>query len=104
MLKLSQFNLEFALPRSRPLSEDIEDQRRAIEHFTVKDSLEISALRRGQFVVENNGINLSLLATSSEFVSFACADESPRAWSRHLLKALADDLTPCASSQLRQFV
>ena len=46
MLQLRQFDLQFAFPRARPLRENIQNQRGAVQHLAAEDIFQIPALRR----------------------------------------------------------
>ena len=52
---LRQLDLQATLARARVLREDVEDQRRAVEHLDVERVLEVALLRGRQFVVEDDG-------------------------------------------------
>ena len=52
ILVLRQLDLEAPFARAGVLREDIEDKRRAVEHFDVELALEVPLLRRRQLVVE----------------------------------------------------
>src|SRR4030095_16576639 len=44
MLKLREFNLEFAFARAGALRENVEDERGAVEHFAFKNLFQVAAL------------------------------------------------------------
>src|SRR5437899_5333030 len=104
MLELSQLNLELAFASSRPLSKNIQNQRRAIQHFAVKNFFEISALSRREFLIKNNRINVGFPAVLGKFIRFTFTDKRPGARSHHFLLAIANDLASGGDRQFGEFV
>src|SRR5258705_7599908 len=103
MLKLRELDLELAFFRMRALRENVEDQRGAIENFALEDFLQIARLSRGEFIVENDRINVVPATLLGEMPRLAAANEGPGDRRLKLLHALAHDFTPGACSQLAQF-
>src|SRR5438045_669791 len=66
MLELGQFDLEFSFTRAGALGENIEDQGRAIENLTIENLFEVAALGGGEFIIENDGIQVTFSAMLSE--------------------------------------
>ena len=66
MLQLRQFDLQFAFARAGALGENIQNQRRAVEHLAVEDFFQVAALRGGKLVVEDDGIDVVLAAELGE--------------------------------------
>lgn len=103
MLELSQFDLQLAFPGAGALGEDVQDEGGAIEDLAIEDLLEVAALRRGKFVIENDSIDVGSTAKIGKLVGFAFTYEGGRAWSGHFLQAVTDDLTAGSSCQLGKF-
>jgi len=75
MFELGQLNLQLASRvRARP-SENVEDQLGAVEHLALEDALEVTALGGGQFVVENDGVDVAFAAQFGELVRLSRANE-----------------------------
>lgn len=92
VLELRKFDLQLAFAGAGALGKDIEDQRGAIENFAVEYFLEITALRGGEFVIENDGIDISAMAEAGKFVGLAFADKSGGVGSGHFLQPVAHDM------------
>ena len=103
MLKLREFDLQFAFPRAGALREDVENQRRAVEDFAVENLFEIAALRRRKLVIENHGIHVLTLAKIREFTRLALADERGGIKRVHFLQAVADDFTAGGHREFTKF-
>ena len=58
MLQLRQLNLKLAFARPGALREDVENQRRAIEHFALENLFQVAALRGRKFVVKDDRIDI----------------------------------------------
>src|SRR6185312_6809714 len=91
MLELREFNLQLAFARASALRENIENQRRAIEHLGIENLFQVAALRGGKFVVENYRVHVEALALRGEFIRFAFADEGRGVGGFEFLHAIADD-------------
>src|SRR2546430_17229256 len=76
MLQLRQLNLKFAFARPGALREDVENQRRAVEHFALENLFQVAALRGRKFVVEDHRIDILAPAMPAKFIGLATADES----------------------------
>ena len=74
MLQLRQFHLQFAFARPGALRENIQDQRRAVQHLAAEDLFQIPALRRGKSS-SNTTVSTRWPAESGELLRFAAADE-----------------------------
>ena len=92
MLQLRQLDLQLAFTGPGPLSENIQNQRRAIQNLAIEDLLQIAALRRRKFVVENDRIDIRPAAMQRKLVRLAFANERPGAGRGHFLQAIADHL------------
>ena len=105
MLELRQLDLQFAFPGSRPLREDVENQRGAIEHFAFEDLFQIAALGGRKLVIENHGVRLVRLAEGGELIGLAGSDKGGGKRSIETLRANADDVSAgggCETSELLQ--
>ena len=103
MLQLRQLDLEFAFARTGALGENIQNQRSTVQDLTVKNFLEVAALRRGKLVVENNRVDVRLAAMLGKFIGFPLADEGRRTGSGHLLQAVADNISTGRNGQFGKF-
>ena len=72
MFELGKFNLQLAFATARPLREDVEDQRRPVEHPQAKGPLQVALLGRRQGDIEDHepgvahlGLRLDLLDLSA---------------------------------------
>ena len=104
MLQLRQLNLKLAFARPGALREDVENQRRAIEHFALENPFQVAALRGRKFVVEDDCIDILVPAMPAKFIGLAAADESSGGRRFELLRALADDFGPGRHGEFRQFI
>ena len=62
MLQLGQFHLQFAFARAGALRENVQDQRRAVQHLAAEDLFQIAALRGGKLIVEHHRIHVLFAA------------------------------------------
>jgi len=92
VLELRQLDLQLAFAGAGALGKDIEDQRGTIEDFAIEHLLQITALRRREFVVENDSIDIGAVAEAGKFVGLAFADKSGGVGSSHFLQAIAHDM------------
>jgi hypothetical protein len=99
MLELRQLDLQLAFPGAGTLREDIEDQRRPIEHLALKYALEVPALSGRQLVVEDDGVHLVLAAFGSELIGFPAPDKSACQRRFQLLCAIAYNFASGGGSQ-----
>ena len=76
--QLGQFDLELALEGARPLGKDVEDQTGAVDHPTLKQTLQVALLGRGQGMIEDDQVGRGGRDQVLEFVGLARADEEPR--------------------------
>ena len=104
MLKLRQFDLQLAFPRAGALREDVEDERRPVEHLALETRFQVAALGRGEFVVEDDRVHLLAAATRGKFVGFAAADERAGHRRLELLDSVANDFATGGGGQFAQFV
>ena len=104
MLQLRQLDLELALACAGALGEDVQNERRAVEDLAVKGGLQVAALRGGQLVIEDNGIDIGLAAMQGELLSLAFPDVSGGAGRGHLLYAIANDFAARGGGQLGKFL
>jgi len=104
VLELGELDLEFAFFSAGALGKDVEDQRCAIQHFTVKNFLEVAALCRRKFVVEDNGVDVLFAALAGELVGFAGADECAGDGCLEFLSAIANDFSAGRTGKFMEFV
>ena len=104
VLELGEFDLEFALARAGALGEDVQNEGGAVQDFEVEDPLEVAALGGGQLVVEDDGIDIRLVAERREFIGFAFADVGARAQLGQLLNTVGHHLRPGAGGQLGELI
>ena len=104
VLELGEFDLQLALLRAGALGENIQNQRRAVEHLAIEDAFEIAALGGGKLVVENDGIDLLAPAMPGKFAGFAAADEGAGDRSIEFLGAVAHDFTAGGGGQFGKLV
>ena len=104
MVQLRQFHLHFALTSPGALGKNIENQCGAIENLTLKHLLQITPLRRAEFLVEHHGIDLGFLALFSNLLRLARPDERRRVEFIQPLRASPNDLAPGRRDQFRQLI
>lgn len=75
VLELGEFDLELAFACARTLGEDVQNQARAVNDFRACEFFEIPGLDGREVVVKDDEVEVVLVAESSEFVSFAGANE-----------------------------
>ena len=97
--QLCQFDLQLALFRGGALCEDIQDQDRPVDDAHTQRFLEITDLRTGQFIVENDGVRNAVRTHGSQFFYLAFADI--RRWPR-LFHALHDKTGRLAAGGFRE--
>ena len=66
VLQLRELDLQLAFARPRAPREDVEDQLRAIDDLAVERLLEVAQLRRRQLVVEDDDVDVELVARGGE--------------------------------------
>jgi len=103
VLKLRQFNLEFAFAGAGALGENIENERSAIEHLALENGFKIPALGGREVVVKDDRVHFVLPAVSGEFIRLAAADEGAGHRNVQFLRSIANDLAASGGSQLFEF-
>lgn len=103
-MQLSQLNLQLTFAGLCALREDIENQRCAIEDLAIELLLEISALGGGEFVIEDDRVNLLFAASSREFLDLALPQISSCNGGVKFLDPQIDDFTACCRSEFCEFV
>ena len=78
MLKLGQFNLQFALVGAGPLGENIQDQPGAVEHPAFELALEIALLAGAQGMIEHHDLGIMQPHRIADFHQLAGADKRAR--------------------------
>jgi hypothetical protein len=104
MLQLSQLDLQLAFASPRSLRENIQNQRGAIQHLAIEDRLQIPALSRREFVIENDSIDVGFAAMIGKFRGLSFADKRAGARGGHFLQAIPHDLSSGGGSEFGQFL
>ncbi len=99
-----QLHLRLALGAARVLGEDVEDDRGAVDGGAAEELLEVPVLRRGQVVVEHDGVGVEALAQRGDLLGLAAADEGRRVGSVAPLHDAAHDVGARAVHQAGQLV
>ena len=86
------------------MRKDVEDERRAVEDFDLKNLFQIARLRGGKLVVEDDRVHVLLAAEPCELARFALADVGGGIEGFDFLRALADDLAAGGLGQFTKFV
>ena len=73
MPQLGKFHLQLALMAARTLSEDVEDQRRAVDHHALQHALEVALLTGRQGMVEDHDIGLVGTQDFADFLDLSAA-------------------------------
>ena len=102
MLELREFDLQFAFLRARALGEDVEDQGGAIEDFALETFFKIAALRRREFVVKDNRVDILPAAIVGPFPGLAGADKRASDRRGEFLHAAAYHLAAGGARQFAQ--
>lgn len=71
MLELRQLNLQLALPSPGALGKDVQDQRGAIQDFTIEDFFQVAALRRRKLIVKDYGVDIRPVTVQRKLVCLA---------------------------------
>ena len=103
MLKLREFDLQFAFPRPGALREDVENERRAVEDFAVENLFKIAALRRRKLIIENHRVHVLTLAKIREFSRLAFADERGGIQRFCFLQAITNDFAAGGYREFAEF-
>ena len=103
MLKLREFDLQFAFTRSGALRENVENERRAVEDFAVKNLFKIAALCGRKLVIENHRVHVLTPAEIREFSRLAFANERGGIQRFRVLQAVTDDFTTGGHSKFAEF-
>ena len=103
MLKLCEFDLQFAFPRAGALREDVENKRRAVEDFAIKNLFKIAALRGRKFVIKNHRVHVLTPAEIREFSRLAFADERGGIQRFRFLQAITDNFAAGGHCEFAEF-
>ena len=104
MLQLRQFHLQFAFARPGALRENIQNQRRAVQHLAAENFFQIAALRGRQFVVEDHRVHTSLRQNSANSAALPVPMKVAGHGRLQLLRALAHDRAAGGGGQFGQFI
>ena len=102
VLELRQLDLQHALGAVRVVGEDVEDDRRAVDHRHADGLLEIALLARQQLVVARDEVGVGVLDRLLELGELALAEVAVGIGLRTLLGHLADDGRTGGAQQLAQ--
>ena len=107
VFELRELDLELAFGRPRVLSEDVEDQLRAVDHARAELVLERALLRRAELVVGDEDLRRRAGVRRLELAELALPDERPRI----RMTAVLHDLSyrcgtrgTCELTELRELV
>ena len=78
VVELRQLDLGLALPRPGVQREDVEDQRRAVDHLHPEPLLQVAELPRRQLVVEDHRLRVRRVDEVVDLLDLALADERGR--------------------------
>src|SRR5215831_15655884 len=98
MLQLRQLDLQLAFPRPRALRKNIQNQRSPIQYLAIENSLQVTALRRRKFIIEDHRVNVRPPAMLRELIRLSFANEGRRTGSSQFLQTIADHL-PASSGR-----
>ena len=104
ILVLRQFNLQLALTRAGALRENVQNQRRAIEHGAFGQLLKVARLRRRQLIVEQHQRGLVGLGKLPYLFCLALANEGARIRRGTALQGHRNRLRARGLSQRTQFI
>src|ERR1043166_4139939 len=85
-------------------AKNVQNQRGAVEDLAVEDLLQVAALGRGKFVIEDDRVHVRAPAMLCELIRLPFADECARARGRHFLHSLSYDLAAGGGGQLGEFL
>ena len=102
VLELRQLDLELALGRVRVVGEDVEDDRRAVDHRHVERLLEVALLARLELVVDGDQVGVGLLDRLLELGELALAEIAVGVGLGPALGQLAGDGHPGGAQELPQ--
>ena len=88
---LRQLHLQLAFRGLRALREDVQNQRRSVDHAHAQRVFEVALLRAGQLVVDDGEVDLQRLAVERQLLGLAAADVGRRIRARALLQHAGDD-------------
>ena len=104
IFQLCQFDLKFALLRSRAPPKNIEDQTRSIDDFDIQGLFEVLCLAGRKLVVENDDVHTFNQNFFPQFLDLTLSDESCGIGPVSPLDHLIDDACAGRGSQLTQFI
>src|SRR5690606_36281052 len=104
VLQLRQLDLETPLVRLRATREDVEDERRSVDHLELERLLEVALLRRGEVAVDEDHVVVQLVEQLHDLLQLALADEGGRMRMTKLLDHRAHDLDVDRLGEARQLL
>ena len=102
VLELRELHLELALGRAGVVGEDVEDDRRAVDHRHAELLLEVALLARQQLVVHRDQVGVRLLHGLLQLGELAAAEVAVRIRALAALDHLARDRHAGGAEQLTQ--
>ena len=102
VLELRELDLELALGRAGVVGEDVEDDRRAVDHRHAELLLEVALLARQQLVVDRDQVGVGLLHRLLQLGELAAAEVAVRVGPLAALHHLAGDGHAGGAQQLAQ--
>jgi hypothetical protein len=99
VIQLCQFHLQLAFARPRPARENIQDQLRPVQDFTIQLFFQIALLCGRQFTVENNRGRFVVEDLRLQFLHFSGTDERSRIDLRTGLNLPLDHARACRHGQ-----
>ena len=97
------FDLQLALARAGALTEDFQDQRRAVHDLAAKNFLEVAGLCRRKLIVENNRVHFARFAKPGEFLGLARANVGRGNGRGHFLHAFPDNFRAGGHGEFFEF-
>ena len=102
VLELGELHLELALGRAGVVGEDVEDDRRAVDHRDVELLLEVALLARQQLVVAGHEVGAGLLDGGLDLLELAATEVAVGIGPVAALHQLAGDRHSRRAEQLAQ--
>ena len=95
VLQLGELDLPLPFSRACSPRENVEDQLRAIDDFSIDPLFNLTKLRRSQLVVENDDVGGEPGAFGCQVFEFSAADERRGIGGGPLLNHLQNDVGAC---------
>jgi hypothetical protein len=92
VLELSQLDLQPPFVCGGAASEDIENERRAVDHLDIERAFQVALLRRGEVVVDHDDVVPGFFPAHSDLFQFPFTDVGAGQRMSELLRSRTDDL------------